>query len=367
MPQHRYGFRFVCAFIVSVLSSTTANALDVSGKVMTQTWTAINSPYCVTDTVTVPSGETLTIEEGVEVLFDGEVPLLVNGSLGWFGTLQERTFLPGFAPTLGGLRFIRNNNDVSRLDCARISGANAPYGGGVYLEGMHTSVELKHCTVSENSATYGGGISSTDNASLTLSICTISGNSADIGGGLQSRDSASAELVDCVISGNHAFEGGGIFSTNEATTIAANCAITSNTADYSGGGIANTYSAVATLLNCEIAGNTADYVVAGTSILSTASIFHSPMRHSRNIVSSERRRNREPKTPLLRSPIAFLSGTSRGWRGSAIVSARQLSLTRMCIVEIPLSVNGHHLRGLAHDDVCELHRRRKRRERNRRL
>ena len=128
MPQHRYRFRFVCVFIALVMCSTTARALDVSGEVTTQTWTSANSPYSVIDTVTVPSGETLTIEAGVDVLFDAEVPFVVNGSLRVVGTLQDSVrFLPGLAPTWGGLRFIsETTNDVSRLDCARISGANAP-------------------------------------------------------------------------------------------------------------------------------------------------------------------------------------------------------------------------------------------------
>jgi hypothetical protein len=44
----------------------------VSGTIATQTWYKGSGPYRVTGTITVPAGNTLTIEPGVDVLFDAD-------------------------------------------------------------------------------------------------------------------------------------------------------------------------------------------------------------------------------------------------------------------------------------------------------
>ena len=61
------------AIILLVAMVSPALATDVSGEITTQTWTKASSPYHVISEVTVPVGHTLTIEPGVDVLFDEDV------------------------------------------------------------------------------------------------------------------------------------------------------------------------------------------------------------------------------------------------------------------------------------------------------
>ena len=69
--------------------------VDVGGPITTDTtWTAANSPYILTNMVTVQTGVTLTIEAGVEVRFGvGAGSMVVNGRLQAIGTpTQPITF-----------------------------------------------------------------------------------------------------------------------------------------------------------------------------------------------------------------------------------------------------------------------------------
>lgn len=71
-------FEAVClrespAFVKGIISQNT-------------TWTLGQSPYVITSSVTVANGTTLTIEPNVEVRFDGNFSLVINGSLYAVGT-----------------------------------------------------------------------------------------------------------------------------------------------------------------------------------------------------------------------------------------------------------------------------------------
>ena len=102
---------------------------------------------------------------------------------------------------------------------------------------------LTGCTVSGNSANYGGGLWNSGTATLTG--CTISGNSAYMGGGVENFKYGQATLTNCTISGNSASLGGGLSNYGHATLTA--CTVSGNTATNTaqnpatnpGGGIYN--------------------------------------------------------------------------------------------------------------------------------
>ena len=67
-----------------------ALAVNVSGPIITNTtWTVANSPYILTDEITVNQGITLTIEPGVTVMGEEGAVLWVNGRLEALGTLPQ--------------------------------------------------------------------------------------------------------------------------------------------------------------------------------------------------------------------------------------------------------------------------------------
>ncbi len=107
-------------FVALTLNISAQADTPVSGTVVTSTWLASGSPYRVTGDITVPVGETLTIETGVEVLFNIDVPFLVEGSLQAIGTETDNIrFLKGTVAEWGGIRI--TGGDSSTIHYVRVS------------------------------------------------------------------------------------------------------------------------------------------------------------------------------------------------------------------------------------------------------
>jgi hypothetical protein len=144
------------------------------------------------------------------------------------------------------------------------------FGGGIYCS---LATVIDNCTLTNNTAVggsggdgnppglpgiaMGGGVYCGPFSSMILKNCIISGNTADDGGGLyNSLDSSSLTVTNCTFSGNSAagWAGGGLF--NESSLTLTNCTFTGNSAIWKGGGIFNLDSE-ANLINCILWGDTA--------------------------------------------------------------------------------------------------------------
>jgi hypothetical protein len=281
------------AIVVGMLVAPHAlRAIEVSGSITTTTWTVANSPYVVTDSVTVESGNTLTVEPGVDVVFDADVPFLIEGSLLGHGTQSDSIrFLSGLSDTWRGLRL--SGGDSSFLSHTRISGGYATgptredsCGGGLHLSGANTRFVLENGVISGNgSAWSGAGIKGTESAKGRFVNCRIVDNNAEHdGGGLYNTELCEIVFADCLIEGNYAGDdGGGMdnsggivmmtdvrISGNSAfddaggmgnhavvgRAVLTRCLVVDNSCGVDGGGIRNTGLAEMILMNCTIAGNT---------------------------------------------------------------------------------------------------------------
>jgi N-acetylneuraminic acid mutarotase len=198
-----------------------------SGIINTTTWTVANSPYHVVGTITLPSGNTLTIEPGVDVLFDADVQFVIEGSLNAVGTETDSIrFAKSTAAAWGGIRFYGSGS--STISWSKISGSNS---GGVFAEGA--SVTLERCTISDNNilaGQVGAGIVVSHAASMTLNWCLIVRNTGALNGGALYVGNGAATLNNCTISGNSATSGaGGFFVNNSATVNLTNSILWGNT------------------------------------------------------------------------------------------------------------------------------------------
>lgn len=84
-----------------LLVSSLANATDVSGTLGSTTWTATGNPWRVIGDLTIPAGNTLTLQPGVEVISTG-FAIFVNGTLQASGTALAPILIRGELPVERG-------------------------------------------------------------------------------------------------------------------------------------------------------------------------------------------------------------------------------------------------------------------------
>ena len=74
-------------FLLPLIPFFVVSQTDVSGIISDDiNWTIQNSPYLITNNVRVNNGVTLTIDPGVEILFNGSFSLQILGELQAVGT-----------------------------------------------------------------------------------------------------------------------------------------------------------------------------------------------------------------------------------------------------------------------------------------
>ena len=134
----------------TLLFASAAHATDVSGTITTATWTAENSPYHVTDTVLVAEGATLTIEPGVDVLFDADVPFFVHGVLSANGTESDSIrFLRGLSEW-AGMQLL--DTDSAGLSYVRLSDVGTESSAALGFRADTAHLEVRNSVFSDNAA-----------------------------------------------------------------------------------------------------------------------------------------------------------------------------------------------------------------------
>jgi len=169
----------ICGFVGFLnFGSLNAQGTNVSGTVFDGSggpWTLAFSPYIVIGNVTVPAGQTLTIEAGVQVSFDGYFSLYVDGNLDAIGTGANRINISSnmAAPAPDDWDKIQiNSTGHLELEYADISYANY----GIYL----SSSSYNNITNSNASNNLYGIylVSSSNNNTITFNNIT---NNAEVG------------------------------------------------------------------------------------------------------------------------------------------------------------------------------------------
>jgi len=239
------------AVFLSAIAVNPALAIDVSGDSY-GTWTVDDSPYVVVGDLTVPSGETLVIEPGVEVRFDGHYKFSVSGDLVSVGTTaQWITFTRDSATDASrgwGLRIDAGTTEIAHtvVEHGYAGGAVASSpdnrGGGLYVSGG--TVTVRDSEFRYNEAAAGGGLY--------------------IGGGTVQVERTAIHHNESVYNAFNACGGGGLYVANADSSVVIrnnlihqNSYDNGNTANFEGGGGVYLNDTSARFVGNTVWGNTA--------------------------------------------------------------------------------------------------------------
>lgn len=194
----------------------------------------------------VPSGQTLVIESGVTVSFQGHYKFLIQGRLLAEGSETDSIYFTAANPGTGwyGMKFdgITSSNDTSKIsycvfELGRANGFdNDAFGGALFMNSVSKLI-VRKSRFSNNWALDGGAIA-TKNSIAIIEGCIVADNvSAFSGGGIYTN--GGVLIGNNIISGNRILNsngsGGALKCRNEVNII--DNTITNNTTygGYGGG------------------------------------------------------------------------------------------------------------------------------------
>ena len=215
--------------------------------------------YDIVGDISVDSGDSLTIEAGVNLNFGGGYSFDINGYLYAVGTSQDSiNFInaPAGETDWGGIKFNSSADDNSELKYCYITGSDSSgiycngasptiskciikgnsssgSGGGIYLD--DSSPTISYCNISENTASgSGGGIYIYNNSDPTISNCTISTNTVSVNGGGICCENSSPTILNNIVEGNLG-NGGVYFSNSSSASITYSDFYNNQSDDFTGG------------------------------------------------------------------------------------------------------------------------------------
>ncbi len=209
-------------FILFVLCVGLYAQTDVSG-IQSGVWAKASSPYNVTDTIIVPAGDTLTIEAGVTVNFQGHYKFYVYGTIMALGTETDSIIFTAENHTEGwfGVRIdtasTLSNFRYCKFEYGITEGDNFPdqHGGAVCLN--VSDAVFEHC-VFENNQAFGS-----DNG---------------MGGAVYGLNTGNSHFSNCIFRNNSGYaEGGGVKLSGDTGSIFDSCEFIGNSILYGGGGV----------------------------------------------------------------------------------------------------------------------------------
>lgn len=241
---------FLPVVLISIHSSNVLADITVSGDVW-GLWPA-GEIVTVIDHIRVPLGQTLIIEPGVQVLFEGRYKFTVEGKIEAVGTEFDMILFTRKYPTelskWRGFRFDGADNDSilehCRLEWAKGEGAYPDVrGGAVWVS--NCSPTFRRCIFNDNyshNGNYngtGGAISLEQNCFSLIEFNLMYNNQADSGGAIMVGSECDPVISHNAIENNQAFyAGGGIYvAANAESTIHGNVIQGNTSGGWGGGGI----------------------------------------------------------------------------------------------------------------------------------
>lgn len=259
-----------------VVVSTINAQTTIPGGNVSGTWTAAGSPYLIQDNITVQAEDTLTIDPGVVVEFQGSYRLIINGILEAVGTATDSIFFTALNQWTG-IHFSNAPDSSHIIYCSIIKVSSGMFGGA--LDCDNSNPVISHSRVSGGSVGTHGAIRTQNSSSPRISDCAISnpnGNGIDwrstvtgtisrvtisncMNRGVHVQSLGDLTLTDCIITNNteSTLAGGGVRAVlyGSQTLSLIGCTISDNSALGNDGGGIYCENGTLNLTHCTINGN----------------------------------------------------------------------------------------------------------------
>ena len=259
---------FISAILLGFffLSSKT-HATELAAGNVAGIWTVENSPYIVNGDIRVAEGESLSIEAGVEVKFNGGYKLSILGNFNAIGNEDNPvTFTSNTGNNIW--RGVRLDSLAASSDSARFVHCHIQkmYQQGIFI--LKDRVRFDHCTISDNQGLYIGSVyvalsnpvitncrfennntgSQSEggamyiwDASPRIENNVFINNSATYSGGAISiyrgNVATQPQIINNRFENNHAASGGAIVIHSNCVPLMEGNVFIGNTASYDGGAI----------------------------------------------------------------------------------------------------------------------------------
>ncbi len=181
-------------FIVFIfLFDYTTAQTAIPGGTVSGNWTASGSPYLIQGSILIQNGNTLTIDPGVTVEFQGQHLILVSGRLVANGTINDSIRFIPLDTNFGwlGIRFnnTSNTNDTSEISYSvlkyakALSSGTTNTDGGAFFFDNYSKCIISKSTISRCKASRGGGVYGINSSSPIIRNNVFTNNNATFGSG----------------------------------------------------------------------------------------------------------------------------------------------------------------------------------------
>ena len=195
-------------------------------------------------------------------------------------TIQFAPSLAGDTITLASTLTISTSLQIAGPGAKELTVSGNKSYGVFDISSASTTVAISGLTITDGSASGGGGVF--NNGTLTLTNCTISGSTAtglsSTSGGGAIFNKAMLSVTNCTLSANYAALGGGAIYNYSGTATVTNSTFSNNSAYYSGGAICN--GGTLTVTNSTISGSSVELDGGGIESGGTLTVTNSTISGS---------------------------------------------------------------------------------------
>ena len=224
---------------ITVENGTYINDSDVSGI-----WRTSESPYIIGTNIEVQLGNQLTIQPGVQVLFENNYSMTIYGTLLAQGTLSDSIYFSvtdttGYSSNThtgwAGIRFIdlaSSSPARSYLShCVLEYGKNSDDGGALYFYNTADYIDISYSKIKYCSANKGGAIALENSSMPSFAGVFLLNNKATLrGGAIYANNLSDFTFENGKISHNSAVTGSAIYADQNSQFYLNNILISKNDA-----------------------------------------------------------------------------------------------------------------------------------------